>query len=41
MNMDDMMDIIPGITYGYIPSNVGSDEDAFDELPSRDWDDNV
>ncbi|OQB24451.1 MAG: hypothetical protein BWY11_01071 [Firmicutes bacterium ADurb.Bin182] len=36
-NMDDMMDIIPNLTYGYIPSDQGDD---LDELPEsmNDWD---
>jgi hypothetical protein len=33
MNMDDMMDIIPNLTYGFIPSDQGADLDEFpDEL---------
>jgi hypothetical protein len=31
--MDDMMDIIPNLTYGFIPSDQGADLDEFpDEL---------
>lgn len=36
MNMDEMMDIIPNVTYGYIPSDQGADLDEFPDMFPED-----